>query len=105
MNYSQRINILGSPPNCELCHSPCYDNWQNYIQQESDDIARLQMNVTDLLSRFGGMSYESIQSQLTWLNGNLTYVMDVFSGANYNTSAKEAQFQRVSFFNVRKTLF
>lgn len=88
--------FVGTPPNCELCHSPCYDNWQNYIDQEAADIARLHSNVTYLLSKFGGMSYENVQSHLTWLNGNLTYVMDVFSGANYNTTAKEGQFKQVN---------
>ncbi|XP_057289958.1 laminin subunit gamma-1-like [Hydractinia symbiolongicarpus] len=94
------VNAIGTPPNCELCHSPCYDNWQNYIDQEAADIARLHSNVTYLLSKFGGMSYENVQSHLTWLNGNLTYVMDVFSGANYNTTAKEGQFKQIEMHIV-----
>lgn len=56
----------------------------------------MQMNVTNLLSKFGGMTYEHIESQLTWLNGNLTNSMKVFGGAKYNTSAKENQFKQVA---------
>ena len=88
---------LGSPPHCELCHSPCYDNWQKYIENEENDIAQMKKNVTDLLSKFGGMTYEHIETELSLLNGNLTMASKVFSGARYNTSAMEQQFKKVSW--------
>ena len=29
------VNAIGIPPDCELCHSPCYGNWQQYIGKVS----------------------------------------------------------------------
>jgi len=89
------IMYTGSPPNCELCHEPCYDNWQRYIDKEASEIARMHANVTALLSKFGGMTYERIETELDWLNGNLTVATKAFSGARYNTSEKLQQFQMV----------
>ncbi|XP_066933957.1 laminin subunit gamma-1-like [Clytia hemisphaerica] len=87
------VNAIGTPPHCELCHSPCYDNWNNYINREASEIARMQANVTSLLSKFGGMSYERIEMELDWLNGNLSAASTAFSGARYNTSEKLEQFK------------
>ena len=89
-------NHLGTPPDCELCHSPCYDNWQKYIENEAHDISNMQKNITNLLSKFGGMTYEHIETQLSWLDGNLSTAINVFSGARYNTSVKEQQFRKVN---------
>ena len=57
----------------------------------------MQANVTSLLSKFGGMSYERIEMELDWLNGNLTTASTAFSGARYNTSEKLEQFKVVRF--------
>lgn len=93
---------LGTPPDCELCHSPCYDNWQDYINTESRDIEALHQNVTALLSKFGGMTSQQIEEELAILNGNLSYVMNVFQGARYNTSAKELQFKQVTVKKISR---
>ena len=89
--------IIGTPPNCELCHSPCYDNWNRYIGDEASEIRRMQSNVTALLAKFGGMSYSRVEMELQWLNSNLTAISRTFEGARYNTSQKLGQFTMVSF--------
>ncbi|XP_065644500.1 laminin subunit gamma-1 isoform X1 [Hydra vulgaris] len=89
------VNAIGTPPECELCHSPCYDNWQKYIDGEVEDINDLNNNVTNLLVRFGSMKYEDISSALSELDINLTYAMNVFTGGIYNTSAKDKQFNQI----------
>ena len=87
--------FLGNPPDCALCQEPCYGNWQSYVAQETRNLANLMTNTSTLLAKFGGMSYSQISSQLTYLNGNLTYASTVFEGAQYDTKAKETQFKQV----------
>lgn len=94
------VNAIGKPPNCELCHSPCYDNWQTYIDNEAGDIAATQKNITDILSRFGGLSYDSVKGHLNWLGKNLSYISDIFTSGNYNTSMKDQQFQQIENYIV-----
>ena len=87
--------FTGKPPYCELCHSPCYYNWQQYIEQEKLDIQVLNQNVTDMFNKFGGLSYHEIAHQLRILNANLTFSAKMFDGARYNTMDKEHNFLQV----------
>ena len=94
------VNAIGTPPNCELCHSPCYDNWQTYIDNEAADIGSTQGNLTDILSKFGSLGYNRVKEHLNWLRSNLTYITDIFTSGTYNTSMKEQQFQQIQNYII-----
>lgn len=88
-------SIIGTPPNCNLCVEPCYNNWNNYVSQEVSTLANLMSNTSSLLALFGSTSYSQTSTQLQILNDNLTYASRVYEGAQYDTRSKETQFQQV----------
>ena len=86
---------LGTPPDCNLCIEPCYNNWNSYISQEGTTIANLMANTSALLALFGSTPYSQTNTQLQILNDNLTYASTVYEGAQYDTRSKETQFRQV----------